>query len=91
MLNKGTVNLFSRQTRATILNTEVAFQRCSKEKVFLKICSKLTGEHSCRSAILLKLPCTFIKIAIRHGCSSVNLLPIFRIPFPDNTSEGLPL
>ena len=27
----------------------------------------------------------FIEIALRHGCSPVNLLHIFRTPFPKNT------
>ena len=31
----------------------------------------------------------FIEIALRHGCSPVNLLHIFRTLFPKNTSEGL--
>ena len=31
----------------------------------------------------------FIEIALRHGCSSVNLLDIFRTPFPKNTSGRL--
>ena len=44
----------------------------------LKICTKFTGEHLCRSAIL-----------IRHGCFSVNLLHIFRTPFIKNTSGWL--
>ena len=30
----------------------------------------------------------FIEIALRHGCSPVNLLHIFRTPFPKNISEG---
>ena len=42
-----------------------------------KICSKFTGENPCRSVIL------------RHGCSPVNLLHIFRTPFPKNTSGWL--
>ena len=33
--------------------------------------------------------CNFIEIALRHGCSSVNLLHIFRTSFPKNTSGGL--
>ena len=33
--------------------------------------------------------CNFIEIALRHGCSRVNLLHIFRTPFPTNTFEGL--
>ena len=40
------------------------------QKGFLKICCKLTGEHSCRSAILLL--CNFIEIKLGHGCSPVN-------------------
>ena len=31
----------------------------------------------------------FIEIILRHGCSPVNLLHIFRRPFPNNTSGGL--
>ena len=42
-----------------------------------------------RSAISIKLLCKFIEIALRHGCSPVNLLHVFRTPFPRNTSEWL--
>ena len=31
----------------------------------------------------------FIEITLRHGCSAVNLLYIFRAPFRKNTSGGL--
>ena len=31
----------------------------------------------------------FNKITLWHGCSPVNLLHIFRAPFPKNTSEAL--
>ena len=58
-------------------------------KVVLKICSKFTAEHSCRNAISIKLQSNFIEIALRHGCSSVNLLHIFRTPFTRNTSGWL--
>ena len=50
---------------------------------------KFTGERSCRSAISIKLQSNFIQITLRHGCSLVNLLYIFRTPFPKNTSKGL--
>ena len=30
-----------------------------------------------------------IEVLLRHGCSPVNLLHIFRKPFPKNTSGGL--
>ena len=39
--------------------------------------------------ISIKLLCNFIEIALRHGCSRVNLLHIFRIPFLKNTSGWL--
>ena len=53
-------------------------------KSILKICSKFTGEHSCRCAISIKL-----LFALRHGSSTVNLLHIFRTPFSKNTSKWL--
>ena len=64
--------------------------RSSHPEVFLengvlKICSKFTGVHPCRSAISSNL----IDIAFRHRCSPVNLLHIFRTPFLKNTSGRL--
>ena len=38
---------------------------------------------------LNKVANNIIEITIRHGCSPVNLLLIFRIPFYKNTSGGL--
>ena len=55
----------------------------------LKICSKFTWDHQCRSAISIKLQNKFIEITLRHGCSPVNLLHIFRTSFPKNTYGGL--
>ena len=68
--------------------------KSSHPEVFLgkgvfKICSKFKGKHSCQSAISIKLQSNFIEIALRHGCSSINLLHIFRIPFLKNTSGRL--
>ena len=54
----------------------------------LKICSKFI-EHPCRSVVTIKQLCNFIEIALQHGCSPVNLLHIFIIPFLKNTSERL--
>ena len=50
----------------------------------LKISSKFTGEHPCRSAI-----CNFIEITLQHECSPVILLHFFRTPFTKNTSGRL--
>ena len=66
---------------------------CSYPEVFLrrgvlKICSKFTGEHPCRSAISIKMQSNFTEIAVRHG-RSVNLLHIFRTLFLRNTSRWL--
>ena len=46
-------------------------------KGVLKICNKFTGDHPCRSVILIKLLYNFIEITLRHGCSPRNLLHIF--------------
>ena len=58
-------------------------------KGVLKICSKFTGEHPCRSAISIKLLSNLIEITLRLGCSTVDLLHIFRTPFHRNTSWWL--
>ena len=47
------------------------------------------GEHPCRSVISINLHCNFIEITLRHVCSPVNLLYIFRTPFLKNTSGWL--
>ena len=71
---------------------EFSIDRSSHPEVFLgkgilKICSKFTGEHPCQSAN--KMLCNFIEIALRLGCSPVNLLYIFRTPFLKYTSGQL--
>ena len=48
-------------------------------KGLLEICSKFTGEHLCQIAISIKLQSRAVaeqlfEIALRHGCSPVNLL-----------------
>ena len=68
--------------------------RSSRPEVFLgkgvlKICSKFTGEHPCRSVNSIKFQSNFIEIALRYGCSPVNLLQIFRTPFPRNITGWL--
>ena len=58
-------------------------------KGFLKVWSKFTGEHLCLSVISIKLQSNVIEIALRHGFSPVDLLHIFRTPFPRDTSGWL--
>ena len=65
--------------------------RSSRSEVFLvkgvlKICSKFAGEHPSRSVISKKLHSSCVEITLRHGCSPVNLLHIFRALFLKNTS-----
>ena len=69
---------FSTKTRSSLPDVFLG-------KAILKICSKFTGERSCRSAISIKLQTNFIEITLRHGCFPVNLLHIFTTPFPKNT------
>ena len=78
-----------------LINVELSrLVRSSHPEVFLKkgvlnICSKFTGEYPCRSVIAIKLLCHFIEITLRHECSQVNLLHMFRTPFTKNTSGRL--
>ena len=85
-------------TRWATIETRMYFNYCrtrnSLPQVFLgkdvlKIRSKFTRGHPCRSVISEKLQSNFIKISLQHGCFPVNLLHIFRILFLNNTSGGL--
>ena len=58
-------------------------------KDILKICSKFTGGHPFKSVISIKLQSNFIEITLQHVCSPINLLHIFRTPFPWNTPVQL--
>ena len=53
------------------------------------MCSRFTVRHPCRSVISTEPLCSFINMTLRHGCSAINLLHIFRAPFPKNTSGGM--
>ena len=73
---------------------DIKHTRNSPPEVFLgkgvlKICGKFIGEHPYRSVISIKLQSSFTEITLRHGCSPVNLLYIFRTSFPKKTSGML--
>ena len=70
-------------------DTRSSHQEMFLGKGVLKICSEFTGEYPCRSAISIKLLYNFIEVTLRHECSPVNLLHIFRTLFSRNTSEWL--
>ena len=83
-----------RFTNSTIPIVKSSLSRNSRSEVLigkglLKIFSKFTEEHPCRSAISIKLQNNFFEITLWHGCSPVNLRPIFRTPFYKNTSGWL--
>ena len=101
VVSNSSITLLKAYTRRTsdeavlaILLFRYITYRSSHPEVFLrkgtlKICKKYTGEHPYRSVISIKFLCNFIEIALRHGCSPVNLLHIFRTPFPKNTAGWL--
>ena len=66
---------------------QAAIIRSSHQDVFLgkgvlKIFSKFTAEHPCQSMISIQLLCNLTENELCHWCSPVNLLHIFRKPFP---------
>ena len=79
-------------------NSEAATQWCPRKECSENM-QKFTGEYdfnkcmisgdSCGSMISIKLQSNFIEIELRHGCSPVNLLDIFRTPFLKNSSGWL--
>ena len=77
--------------KGKIRPAEISKIGSSHPEVFLgkgvpKTCCKFTREHPCRNAISTKLISNFIETSLQHGCSSVNLLYLFRRPFLKNTS-----
>ena len=83
--------LFSRSVFQDHHKKRFYYYRSSHPEVFLgkgvlKICSKFTGEHPCRSLISIKLQSNFIEITLWHRCSPSNLFYIFRTSFLKSTS-----
>ena len=62
------------------------FPPCEEDAEAAVLMCSSTGEHPCQSAISINLQINFIEITLRHVCSPVNLLHIFRTPFSKNTS-----
>ena len=61
--------------------------------VYSKRCSgnmqQIYGRTPMPKCDFIKLLCNFIEVTLRHGCSLVNLLHIFKTPFTKNTSGWL--
>ena len=72
-----------------VLNALITFLFLFLQFVFQKQPSRGVLRKARRSGISIKLLCKFIEIALRHWCSPVNLLHIYRTPFPKNTSGRL--
>ena len=64
-------------------------QRCSVKKVFWKYAANLQENTHAQVRFLTLHLCSFIEIALQHGCSPVNLLHVFKTLSLKNTSEGL--
>ena len=75
-----------------LLHVALYFQKQSPRCVLSKRCSK-NMQQIYRKTLLLKcdlnLQSNFIEITLRHRCSPVNLLHIFKTPFSKNTSGWL--
>ena len=69
------------------------YQKQLSRGVLRKRCSKHMQQSHWRTPMLkcdfTKVARNFIEIALWHGCSSLNLLHIFRAPFSKNTFERL--
>ena len=64
------------------------FQKQPSRGVLRKRCSE-NMQQIYRRTPIPKGDVNFIEISLRYGCSPVNLLHIFRTPFPKNTSRWL--
>ena len=72
-----------------IVSVRSSLQEAFLGKDVLKKYGKFTRENQFRSVISIKMQSNYINITLRHGCSLINLLDIFRTPFPKNTPGGL--
>ena len=91
MLHKNIYNILINKQYMYIIfyNVRSSHSEVFLEKDVLKICSKFTGEHLCSPRRTPRRTPNFIEITLRHECSPVNLLQIFRTSFTKNTSGWL--
>ena len=85
--------------KATLKKKQLAILYFSPKKVFIKpqkqpfrgVLTKCAEnmQQIYRRTLMPRCDFNFIKMTVRHGCSSANLLHIFRTSFPKNTSGGL--
>ena len=91
MLHKNIYNILINKQYMYIIfyNVRSSHSEVFLEKDVLKIRSKFTGEQLCSPRRTPRRTPNFIEITLRHGCSPVNLLQIFRTSFTKNTSGWL--
>ena len=93
IINKVTVNILKVTRSLAFMND--SFRESIKQKqrsrgVLRKRCSENMQQIYRRTPMpMCDFDCNFIEIALWYGCSPVNLLHIFRIPFPKNSSGWL--
>ena len=78
----GVTSLTGWSAKISILGSRWKHRNSPLEVLLLKgVHSRFTGEHTCQIVISIKLKSNFTEITLRHGCSSVNLLHIYKTPF----------
>ena len=85
---KCNINKVANQTYYTKMKFSIEdfFSKCDQIRSFLRIWWHLLKKSLMEDLIFCAV---YIEITLRHGCSTVDLLHIFRKPFPKNTSGGL--
>ena len=80
---------FFRNSASLRKKTETALQRCSQEKLCSKYAANLQKNTHAKMQFQQICKALRFRIGFRQERSSVNLLDIFRKPFPKNTSGGI--
>ena len=63
--------------------------KCKMDVCYLSMKFSEAALHSVAMKRSENLFCNFIEITLRHGCFPVNLLHIFRTPFPEKSCRAL--
>ena len=72
-----------------LLNRDLTLQHLLPPKILESTHEQITTRSSRPEVFWEKVASNFIEITLRYGCSVVNLLHIFRTPFPTNTYRVL--
>ena len=72
-----------------LLNRDLTLQHLLPLKILESTHEQITTRSSRPEVFWENVASNFIEITLRYGCSAVNLLHIFRTPFPTNTYRVL--